>query len=239
MSDAGNIKFHVGVVTAAYDDLSLDVDLPTLADAAIPGIRPLFVTPNRWAPAEGTRVVIIERATSAGLAESLAWLGNEWIDRESTTQDATERAVVPTDLDPGDQRWRSNEGRVVIQLEDGVHESAPGAGLPAVRLGRKDATEPLLLGTQYKAWMEATVQAVRDFRAATEALRTALAAFSTTSQQALDPVLVAAAVTLSAALIPVGTSLATVEATLTTQKGTITPHLSTFVYTALAPEQGQ
>lgn len=175
-----DVRRHIGIVDASFHDLSISVVVPALNhETALPDVLPEFTTPLRWRPREGDSVVIYERLPALRPELALTWGG--W------ASDPEDVHLVPPWLAPGCVHLLSEDGHVLVALEDDEPELLDAAGNPtprtaAIRIGRRDAAEPLLIGTVYRGWMEATVDLVRDLVDALNTLNSARAAVRTAEQ---------------------------------------------------------
>lgn len=167
----GEVLRHDGVVVEAFDDLSISVRVPALADSVLPDVRPEVVSAVRWRPRPGDRVVILQRMAPLHPELAFTWLGLAW--------DAANRAVLPTWLLPGQVHIVSEDGTVQVALEDwtehppelpGTDPTAPSVGHdgPYLRLGSVEADEPAMLGRVWQRKMTSAVDAIAD---AADALR--------------------------------------------------------------------
>ncbi len=246
---AGDARPHVGIIVAIADDLTLDCKVPTMSDVVVEGIRPRVVGPLLWTPQVGRKVALVE---GLGITpeESLRWIGAAYDDGDE--------AVVPTNLDPGDYRLRSQEGRVAVQLEDGDDDGTN----TALRLGRRTASEPVVLGDLYQTWMELTLDEIDDLITQVD---NALVAHDTLGAAHLVvlgleatwvtavslgagtvaegviyntgiTVFVAALTAWRATLSTIRTSLSTIQVNLSQQNTDIPDHLSDFTFAAKAPD---
>lgn len=150
----GDVKRHEAVVAESGDDMSLAVDAPGIAEKTLDDVHPECLTPLRWRPKEGKKVVLYQRVGPLRPDLALTWAGYAYDEHDDD--------LVPDYLDPGKVHLISDDGDVVIVLEDATETDielpTTAAGErrygPFLRLGSPDATEPLVLGAVYKDWME-------------------------------------------------------------------------------------
>lgn len=223
--NAGDVKRHEGTVVEAGNDLTLSVYVPGVSDTPLEDVSPECVTAVRWRPREGDQVVIYQRMGALRPELAFTWVG--W------APDYDDDHLVPDYLDAGKVHLLSEDGLVGIALEDEADEFAlPSGSLTDgahVRLGRHDATEPVVLGAVYKDKLELILD--RMIQAAD-----ALASTASTLATAVWPV--SAVPTASPSLDDAATFAAAqsdasaVSAALTTLKGEIDETLSDFVFSA-------
>lgn len=137
----GDIETHTGIVTGSYDDLTISALIPALNEGEIDNIRPEFVSPIRWRPRENDRVTIYRRLGALRPEVSLTWVG--W------AYDSGDTHLVPPWSEPGDVVIMGTSGRVQIVLADDDADSANGTP-GQLRLGYREADEPLVLGDAWK-----------------------------------------------------------------------------------------
>ena len=143
----GDIKRHVGTVTAAYDDMSVSAIIDGLALGEIDDIRPELLMPLRWRPREGDRVIFYQRAGALRPEVAITWVG--W------AYDTGDEHLVPPWMEAGSVDLVGESGRVQIRLDDDRTADGTAAGTRGTcHLGFKDADEPLVLGNVYKAAYE-------------------------------------------------------------------------------------
>lgn len=221
--NAGDIITHRNcLVVDSGNDLTIDVECPG-HDDTLEGVRPEYISPLRWRPKPGDRVTLYERIPSTRPDVGVTWVG--WTHGDGT-------ALIPPWLDPGKVHVISEEGEVVVALEDRPDpEAAQGPGnLPAARFGRYDADSPMVCGTEHKALLEGILDTVKGFADAMQAMATALAAHTHE---------VAGAVTVAPADAASYTNAATLagnaSSALATKKGQISDTLSDYAFTSKEP----
>jgi hypothetical protein len=137
-----DIRKHEGVVTEAGNDMTLSVLVESVGDTPIPDVRPESVSPVRWRPAEGDRVVVVERVGPQFQDTAFTWLG--------LAPDVAAAPIVPGYLEPGRVHIVGEDGIIVLSLEDDADAvtlpDSSSSPTSIVRLGREDADEPLVLG---------------------------------------------------------------------------------------------
>ena len=168
-----DIRRHEGVVVEAGHDMTIAVQVDTVNDEPLPDVRPEAIGPVRWRPKEGDRVVVYERVGPLRPAVAFTYVG--------LAPDIEDDELVPGYLEPGRVHIIGEDGVTVVSLEDDADavELPDGAdsATSIVRIGREDATEPLVLGGVWRAKMRLildemvdTAQALKD---AAEAIRDA------------------------------------------------------------------
>lgn len=143
----GDIITHVGQVTEAYTDMSISVLVPAIAESPIDQVRPEFASPLKWVPREGDDVLLFQRLGSLRPDMALTWVG--WAYDDGSTH------IVPPWMEAGVTALTGVDNRVGVFIDDDEHptgSTSDPAG--ALRLGRYDGDEPVVLGDLYKAGQE-------------------------------------------------------------------------------------
>ena len=152
------MKRYIGTVEEAYSDLTLKVACDQLGGEMLDDVHPEAVGPVRWRPRPGDKVVLYKRGNTLRPDTEVTWVG--WL---SAPED---EHLVPTFIDAGEVHITSEDGDVTIALEDVPEgqkaiddrtkndDDLPKDKHAALRLGRHDASESLVLGQVYKSWME-------------------------------------------------------------------------------------
>lgn len=149
----GDIITHTGIVTESYADMSISVHVPAIAERPIDQVRPEFVSPLRWRPREDDEVTIYQRLGALRPDLALTWVG--WAYDDGSTH------LVPPWLDAGQVVLMGPDGRTVIMLDDDEHPAGnPDDPAGLVRVGRRDADEPVVLGNVYRAALEIVLDEV-------------------------------------------------------------------------------
>lgn len=245
----GDIIRHEGTVTEAGDDLSISVMVPSISDTPLDDVGPEFVFPLRWRPREGDLVVIHQRAGALRPEQQFTWAGWSW--------NADDRIhLLPPWLDAGKLHLISEDGRIVIALEDEadpIDIAASGAGVlvpgeqPFLRLGRRDATEQLVCGLLWRTKLE---DVIAELITTADKLEKAAATLETAVWDVPAGLLVAPSgggpVTGTTTASPtsadstafkdVKDSAATVSTSLTSLRDSLHEVLSDYVFTSKVPE---